>query len=108
MGIVKCKECGGKVSSTAELCPQCGFRLKKKPSGCIFGLFKLIGGLVGAIVALIFVTGLMDSNKPDPHVELRNQCKQLADSYPNRSEQSEVFDNCIKSGEAMFKSKGIK
>jgi len=35
MGALKpCKSCGNMVSKTAEICPQCGARLKKKTSCC--------------------------------------------------------------------------
>jgi len=53
MALVKCKECGAQISSTASTCPQCG---KKKPSaGC--GLLLLI------LIAIIVVPlGIMYSN----------------------------------------------
>lgn len=33
MALVSCKECGHKVSDTADKCPSCGVKLKPKTSG---------------------------------------------------------------------------
>ena len=30
MGMTKCKECADAISTTAEVCPHCGFRLRKR------------------------------------------------------------------------------
>lgn len=34
MAMTKCKECGAQISTTAESCPHCGAKQKKKTSGC--------------------------------------------------------------------------
>lgn len=54
MALTKCKECGKQISSKAKACPNCG--ATKGPgaaAGCFVAIFKLIGGVVGAIVALL-------------------------------------------------------
>lgn len=108
MAMIKCKECGGEVSSKAEACPKCGVRLKAKPSGCIVGFFKLIGGIVGAIVGLIFVNSLLsDGEKHDPVQELESRCRALSDSYSIESEKTNVYSSCVSSGKAALKSRGV-
>ena len=51
--MTTCKVCGAEVASSAETCPNCGARLKKKKNGClgsvllVFGLLLIIGGIFG-------------------------------------------------------------
>lgn len=55
MALIKCKECGGKVSNKADTCPKCGapFKLRVKgPSGCMMILIVF----VSVIALLIFVS----------------------------------------------------
>lgn len=55
MALIKCKECGGKVSNKADICPKCGapFKLRVKgPSGCMMILIVF----VSVIALLIFVS----------------------------------------------------
>lgn len=108
MAMIKCKECGGEVSSKADACPKCGVRLKGKPSGCIVGFFKLIGGIVGAIIGLMVATSFLSSgDKRDPVQELESQCRALADSYSIESEKPTVYSSCVSSGKAALKSRGV-
>jgi len=51
MPLVKCKECGGKISNTAKSCPHCGVELKKKGIGCL-AVFLLAVGIFGAILII--------------------------------------------------------
>ncbi len=49
MALKKCKECGAEISSSADVCPSCGKKLKKKHpilGGIliILGIMILIGG----------------------------------------------------------------
>jgi len=47
MAIKSCKECGKEISSKAEVCPHCGFRLRKSAGVKIFGgLFLIFIGIV--------------------------------------------------------------
>lgn len=108
MAMIKCKECGGEVSSKADACPKCGVRLKAKPSGCIVGFFKLIGGMVGAIVGLMVATSLLSSgDKRDPVQEVESRCRALSDSYSIESEKPTVYSSCVASGKAALKSRGL-
>lgn len=34
MALIKCKECGAKISTKAKACPSCGAEAPKKTSGC--------------------------------------------------------------------------
>ncbi len=55
MALIKCKECGEKVSNKADACPKCGapFRLRVKgPSGCMM----LIIVFVSIIALIIFLS----------------------------------------------------
>lgn len=50
MALIKCKECGAKVSTTAKACPQCGASAPKQTSGCawialIFFGIPMIAGI---------------------------------------------------------------
>lgn len=42
MALVKCKECGGKVSTKAKTCPNCGAKLPKKTSIVTWAVLMLI------------------------------------------------------------------
>ena len=58
MAMVKCKECGEKISSKASSCPSCGAPIKKKRSGC--------GILIIAVFVLFLIGVLLPDNKPAP------------------------------------------
>ena len=45
MALVKCKECGNKISKEAESCPQCGAPRKKKAKLSILGVILVLLGL---------------------------------------------------------------
>lgn len=60
MGLIKCKECGEKVSSKAKSCPKCGAPVKKKKKGCLTAIFIFIG----FIIFLNVITRLPNTNKP--------------------------------------------
>jgi hypothetical protein len=47
MALIKCRECKGQVSSTAQTCPHCGVKVKKPTSvlgSIVFGLLIIVGG----------------------------------------------------------------
>lgn len=58
MAIIKCEECGGKVSDTAEKCPHCGAAVPKKTSP----FHKLLAGLMLVVVLSWVFSG---SSEPD-------------------------------------------
>lgn len=45
MSLVKCKECGKEISSTAAKCPCCGKQLKQSPIKIVLGVILFIIGL---------------------------------------------------------------
>ncbi len=52
MALIKCKDCGAKISKKATACPECGAPPKKKTSMFTWLVVVLIGvGVVGAITA---------------------------------------------------------
>jgi len=107
VALIKCKECGNDVSTKADACPKCGARLKSSSgagSGCIVGFFKLIGGIIGLVVVMSY---LSKGNAIDPNKELEKQCLSLSESYPVISERTSVYDGCINGGKAAFREKGI-
>ena len=56
METIKCKECGKELSSKAEICPNCGVRLKNK--GFIwkaFRFFEIIGVLIVIGIVAVFI-----------------------------------------------------
>ena len=64
MALINCPECDNEVSSQAQLCPKCGYVLKKPKkekksgSGCGSGCLALIA----IIVILGFIGALVDSD----------------------------------------------
>ncbi|HVW26425.1 MAG TPA: zinc-ribbon domain-containing protein [Polyangiaceae bacterium] len=60
MALVKCKDCGNEVSTSAKTCPKCG---APAPKGISVG--RILLGVVGAFVALSIIgaiTGRKDSS----------------------------------------------
>lgn len=57
MALINCKECGQQVSSKADVCPNCGTPLKRKPLGC--------GAGCGLLILVLIVFGVIGSLIPD-------------------------------------------
>lgn len=84
MALMKCKECGGSVSSEAKACPGCGAKPPKAPMSRLQLMF------VGAIVIAIGASVVAPS-KPAPPAEVvspeqaanRARAKELADREMN-------------------------
>jgi hypothetical protein len=78
VALIKCKECGNEISSKAEICPNCGLRLRRGPgagsrTGCFVSLGKLVGGIVGAVVGLVVAVSLLSNQSavtPTRQVEI--------------------------------------
>ncbi len=69
MTMIKCKECGGDVSSKSESCPKCGIRLKRKPLGCGSGcLLTLLMLVVLAYIGSCSSSGFRGST-PTPYTQ---------------------------------------
>ncbi|WP_315809468.1 hypothetical protein [Pseudomonas sp. C9-3] len=58
MAIVKCKECGGQVSTTAKACPTCGSKPPKKTS--------VVTWLVLATIVIVVAKGMLTEKPPEP------------------------------------------
>lgn len=110
MALIKCKECGNDISSQAETCPKCGLRLKASPqakagSGCIVGLFKLIGGLVGAVIGLMVAVSLLSNSKSaTPTRKLEIGCDEFSKTLPEGAERRAAYQNCIGSGSSVIRA----
>jgi uncharacterized paraquat-inducible protein A len=50
MAMVKCKECGGEISDSADSCPKCGAHLRTR-RGC--GFYLLLFIIIGAFMGII-------------------------------------------------------
>jgi len=68
MALVNCPECKKEVSETANLCPNCGFKISDK--GSVKVAKKVVresakgfvqGGMVGAVLGIIFLLYLVFS-----------------------------------------------
>jgi len=46
MALVKCRECGNEVSTTAAACPNCGAAVKKKAGGCAGTALAVLVGVI--------------------------------------------------------------
>lgn len=100
MAIVKCKECGGELSTKADACPKCGAK-RKQPSGCL----KIILFLVLALIMLGFVAsffGDKDSldHRNDPSPTARGGSSQKG--YALTPIESTVLDNVFKEEMSVF------
>lgn len=63
MALIKCRECGNKVSSKAVSCPQCGASIKRKGIGCgtLVSFFMLLIIIAWAVTS---VMSAVEGNKP--------------------------------------------
>lgn len=52
MALVKCPECSKEVSSTANICPNCSFIIKKKRRGITGTIFNVLFILFNAFMIL--------------------------------------------------------
>jgi hypothetical protein len=107
--MVKCKECGGQVSTKAVACPHCGAKRKAQGGGCFVATGKLIGGLIGLTVALALIAPMLNSSNKssaDPRQELRDFCRNAMKSYPG-SDAAQQYDQCVETGTARLKERGV-
>lgn len=73
METIKCKECGKELSSKAEICPNCGVRIKKKSFiSKVFRFFEIIGVLIviGIICVVVYslIRDLSRKNRENSYV----------------------------------------
>lgn len=105
--MIKCKECGGEVSSKADVCPKCGVKLKAMGNGCVVVFSKLMGGLGAIIGAMVAISYLSTGANNDPVKELESRCQTISESYPVGSEKSSFYSSCVSSGKEALKSAGL-
>lgn len=66
MALKKCKECGAEISSSAEVCPSCGKKLKKKHP--ILGGFLLVFGIMIILASTAGNVQTTPTNSTDTNV----------------------------------------
>lgn len=55
MDLIKCKECGKELSSKAEICPNCGVKIKKKGfKGFVYKSFKFFE-IIGVLIVIVLI-----------------------------------------------------
>jgi hypothetical protein len=54
MALIRCPECEKEISSTAKICPNCGYKIKNKKNSSIFK--KLVILIVAIIIIVIMVS----------------------------------------------------
>ena len=88
MAIVKCKECGGELSTKADACPKCGAK-QKRPSGCLKVVLILFLAFIALAVIAPFVT---DKSTPTPSTAPAPTATHAAAVDPKQKVSPYVFD----------------
>lgn len=57
MALINCKDCNNQISSTAKLCPNCGFNQKQDNANKGCGILIIIYIIIFIVIAAIFVLG---------------------------------------------------
>lgn len=109
MAIIKCKECGGKVSTKATACPSCGAKIGQGKS--FFA--ELFGGIVSLIVlgamALVFIgmfSGGSHKTETELKTELAEKCNEAAKSAPQGVDRKSFSASCIQGGLVQLRNQG--
>ena len=107
MALVKCKECGEKISKKAESCPKCGYNRKRKHYGCgtlilvvfiicgVFGLINSYNDSVGnSSIKTPVVSWTEEDNSTMAYIMMKDYvCSRL--KSPKSSEFPGVFDGML-------------
>ncbi len=88
MAIVKCKECGGELSTNADACPKCGAK-QKRPSGCLKIVLFLLIAFIGLAIIAPFVN---DKNTSAPSSATTPAAAPAATADPKTKVSPYVFD----------------
>lgn len=83
MALIKCKECGNQISSSAKSCPKCGAKVKS--SGCFGKLFKIALYIILTFLAISFIAYLLG-----PKTVNDKQPKQKEKETPATDSQKET------------------
>lgn len=79
MAIKECKECGGKVSSSAKVCPHCGAKQNKTN-------WKAIGVIVAIFYGVSFLNYLINGTPEKEKKEVTTQTKKINYSGVNEGD----------------------
>lgn len=109
MALMKCKECGGKVSTKAAACPSCGAKIGQGKSL----IAELFGGIVSLIIlgamALVFIgvfSGGTQKNEAELRKELAERCNEAAKSAPQGMDKKSFAASCVQGGLVQLKNQG--
>jgi hypothetical protein len=87
MALIKCKECGTKVSKKADSCPSCGSPVKRRPMGCGTALV-----IVGIALFIAFSLNTSDpENKEKPVVKKEAESKKSTRTEEQEKKDQEAF-----------------
>lgn len=71
----------------------------------IVSLFKLVGGLVGAVVGLMIAMSLLSNEKSvTPKRQLEIRCEEGSTTQPAGAEQKAFYESCIASGSSVIRA----
>lgn len=101
MALVKCKECGKEISSTAKQCPQCGYKEKRmiqKKTIVIALLCVLVIGGMFTLIGTTVLKNVTETHKYKEYDELFSKTKQMM--YDNAQEYEKY---CIEIQESESK-----
>jgi hypothetical protein len=75
MALVKCKECGNEVATSAKACPKCGNKMPKKT-----GLLTWIVGIFFALVVIGMVNGSLENQEREEYRQQVEAVKRQAEA----------------------------
>lgn len=82
MALVKCKECGQKVSSKAPSCPHCGASRKRKNYGCgTLILVLVLGGMAMSYMVPTETSHTKSKDAAAPLTKEQKRIKQIEDGF---------------------------
>ena len=95
MALVKCKECGEKISEKADACPKCGctneiIEKKKKKKRKIPIIISIIGVILIAAGALLFIA--LEKNKETRYIENYEEITELM--VDGATDAEDVLNTC--------------
>lgn len=98
MALVKCKECGTEVSTSAKQCPKCGSPSPTKSGGVL----RIIAIVIGALVAVWWIFGGGAVNNAGTGAMMDQIQTKVAsdavDQYNIASQQGDRMQICVQAG----------
>lgn len=109
--MIKCKECGSKLSTKATACPSCGAMTKSEPGAGAKLLGSLIsGGIMIWLGFLIFgAIGLRQPKDPQAMLkELEAKCAASANDAPaSWGNKKNIYESCVFGGKNQLRAQGF-